>query len=77
MTLQVLQILTPATQATMLELAARFHNVGFIVENDVLFFMAQDQLVGESASEGGIDRLLPEVLEEFETAKLSIRHYVE
>jgi len=71
-TQEVLQILTPATQASMLDLAARFHNLGFIVEDDVLFFMAQDRLAGENASEGGIDRLLPGMLEEFEAAKLSI-----
>ncbi|WP_349365605.1 MAG: hypothetical protein ABL311_11670 [Nitratireductor rhodophyticola] len=76
-TQEVLQILTPATQASMLDLAARFHNLGFIVEDDVLFFMAQDRLAGENASEGGIDRLLPGMLEEFEAAKLSIRRYVE
>lgn len=74
---EVLQILTPATQATMLDLGARFHTVGFIVADDVLFFMAQDKLVGENATEGGIDRLLPGMLEEFEAAKLSIKRYVE
>ena len=73
----VLRILTPATQAAMLDLETRFHNVGFIVDDDVLFFMAQDTLVGENASEGGIDRLLPGMLEEFEAAKLSIKRYVE
>ncbi|KFB08992.1 hypothetical protein [Nitratireductor basaltis] len=74
---EVLQILTPATQATLLDLAVRFHTVGFVVVDDVLFFMAQDKLVGENASEGGIDRLLPGILEEFEAAKLSIKRYVE
>ncbi|MCD7060701.1 hypothetical protein [Pelagibacterium xiamenense] len=74
---EVLQVLTPATQTTMLDLGARFHNVGFILADDVLFFMAQDKLVGENASEGGIDRLLPGMLEEFEAAKLSIKRYVE
>ncbi|MBB99630.1 MAG: hypothetical protein CML67_08855 [Rhodobacteraceae bacterium] len=74
---EILQILTPATQATMLDLLTRFHTVGFIVADDVLFFMAQDKLVGENASEGGIDRLLPGMLEEFEAAKLSIKRYVE
>jgi hypothetical protein len=75
--MDVLQILTPATQGTLLDLKARFHNVGFIVEGNVLFFMAQDKLVGENASQGGIDRLLPDIIAEFEAAKFSIKRYVE
>lgn len=73
----ILRILTPATQATMLDLLQRYHNVGFVVDDDVLFFMAQDRLVGRNANPDRIDTLLAGIAADFEEAKFAIKRYVE
>ena len=76
-TLDVLRILTPATQDSMLTMLKRYHNVGFVLDDDILFFMAQDKLSGKNATPEGIDTLLLNISEEFEAAKLGIKRYVE
>lgn len=73
----VLRILTPATQATMLDLLKRYHTIGFVVDDDVLYFMAQDKLVGTNAHPDRIDDLLADIIAEFETAKFALKRYVE
>jgi hypothetical protein len=75
--LAVLRILTPAAQVTLLDLRERYHNIGFVVEDDVLFFMAQDKLVGANAHPDRVDLLLAGILGEFETAKFSLKESVE
>ncbi|MHA7775767.1 hypothetical protein [Roseibium sp. M-1] len=75
--LAVLRILTPAAQVTLLDLRERYHTVGFVVEDDVLFFMAQDELVGANAHPDRIDMLLAGILAEFEAAKFSLKERVE
>lgn len=76
-TFETLQVLTPATQDTMLALHARYHNTGFVLHDDVLFFMAQDKLVGANAAQDRIDTQIVEIAEEFEQAKFSLKRYVE
>lgn len=71
--LAVLRILTPAAQVTLLDLRERYHTVGFVVEDDVLFFMAQDKLVGANAHPDRIDVLLAGIMAEFEAAKFSLK----
>ena len=77
LTLDVLRILTPATQDSMLSLSERYHNIGFVLDDDVLFFMAQDKVVGKNATQDRIDTLLVSIFEDFEKAKLGIKRYVE
>lgn len=75
--LAVLRILTPATQAVLLDLRERYHTVGFVVDDDVLFFMAQDKLVGANAHPDRVDALLAGVLTDFEKAKFALKDSVE
>jgi len=75
--LAVLRILTPATQATLLDLLERYHTVGFVVDDDVLFFMAQDKLVGANAHPDRVDALFADMLTEFEAAKFALKDSVE
>ncbi|TDQ60427.1 uncharacterized protein DUF3137 [Maritalea mobilis] len=75
--LEVMRILTPATQDAMLALHHRYHKVGFVLDDDVLYFMAQDKLVGKNAMPDRIDELLCELSREFESAKLGIKPYIE
>ncbi|WP_422370860.1 hypothetical protein [Hoeflea sp.] len=76
-TLDVLRILSPATQDAMLSMAERYHNIGFVLDDDVLYFMAQDKLVGKNAAPEAIDKLLFEIAANFEAAKFAIKRYVE
>lgn len=76
-TLETLQVLTPATQDAMLEMRKRYHNTGFVLDDDILFFMAQDKLVGANAARDRIDALIVEIAEDFERAKFSLKRYVE
>ncbi len=72
-----LRALTPATQVVMLELLERYHNVGFVLDDDILYFMAQDKLVGGNARAERVDNLLVEIMADFEAAKLALGRYVE
>ena len=74
---EVLRILTPATQTSLLDLKAAHHKVGCVVEAEVLYFMVQDWLSGDNATEAALDRLLPEILGQFQVAQQSFRTYVE
>lgn len=47
--LAVLRILTPATQATLLDLSGRYSALGFVIDDDLLYFLARDRLVGKNA----------------------------
>ncbi|WMS43476.1 hypothetical protein RDV64_03495 [Acuticoccus sp. MNP-M23] len=71
------RILTPATQTTLLDLAEHYARVGFIIDNDVLFFTATELLMGKNASQAGLDENVPAVLKDFERAKVAIKDYVE
>ncbi len=73
--LAVLRILTPATQTTLLDLLQRYHTVGFVVDDDVLFFLAQDKLVGANAHPDRVDAHLADLLIEFEAAKFLSQEY--
>jgi len=75
--LAVLSILTPATQTTLLDLLERYHTVGFVIDDDVLFFLAQDKLVGANAHPDRVDAHLADLLTEFEAAKFSLKNTVE
>ncbi|MDQ0314689.1 hypothetical protein [Amorphus orientalis] len=75
--LDVLRILTPATQATLLDLMERYRALGFVIDDDVLYFTAQDRLVGANARPDAVDRHICQVLEDFERAKFSLKRYVE
>ncbi|MGI3166240.1 hypothetical protein [Pseudooceanicola sp. 200-1SW] len=74
---EVLRILTPATQTSLLDLKARHAKVGCVVEAEVLYVMVQDWLSGGNATEAALDRLLPEILAEFQAAQQSFRAYIE
>lgn len=69
----ILRLLSSATQDTLLALLERYHTVGFVIDDDVLFFMAQDQLVGSNAHPDRIDALLADMLAEFEEAKFAVK----
>ncbi|MEQ8480286.1 MAG: hypothetical protein RIC18_06490 [Hoeflea sp.] len=75
--LELFRILTPATQDSMVTALKRYHNVGFVIDDDILFFMAQDKLVGENASRNGLDRLISSIVADFEKTKFGIKNYVE
>ncbi|MEQ8306864.1 MAG: hypothetical protein RIA09_09905 [Hoeflea sp.] len=77
LTLDTLRVLTPATQDVMLAMHKRYHNTGFVLDDDILFFMAQDKLVGANAAPDRIDALIVEIAEDFERAKFSLKRYVE
>lgn len=75
--LEIMRILSPATQDAMLKAKERYHNVGFVLDDDVLFFMAQDRLVGANASEDRIDETLAGLVAEMERAAFGLKQYVE
>lgn len=74
---RLLRILSPATQATLIDLADTYVRCGFIVDDDVLYFHASDTVVGKNASQEGLDRIIPKMVADFERAKFSIKNYVE
>lgn len=74
---EVLRILSPATQTTMLDLAGRYRVTGFVVDDDVFYLMAQDNLSGENAHPDQIDRCLAGIVEEFINAAMAPKRYVE
>lgn len=75
--LEILRILSPATQDAMLNAKERYHNVGFVLDDDVLFFLAQDKLIGANASEDRIDEVLGPLVTEMERAAFGLKQYVE
>ncbi|WP_101069184.1 hypothetical protein [Roseovarius salinarum] len=74
---EVLRVLSPAAQTTMLDLADRYRATGFVVDDDVFYLMAQDTLSGANARPDRVDLHLAGIVEAFRTAALAPKRYVE